>query len=149
MHYTTNGKEAIDRTKVGLYFAKQPPQTELRLGTLVNGQLKIPAGEKDYSISADMTTLTDVTLRSLLPHTHLRGRSWEYTAIYPDGRSEVILSVPRYDFNWQTEYIFAQPVKLPKGTRSTRSRTTTTRPRTSRIRIRPSTSPGAIRRGKK
>ena len=117
MHYTTNGKEAIDRTKVGFYFAKQPPQTELRLGTLVNGQLKIPAGEKDYSISADMTTLTDVTLRSLLPHTHLRGKSWEYTAIYPDGRSEVILAVPKYDFNWQTEYIFAQPVKLPKGTR--------------------------------
>ena len=117
MHYTTNGKEAIDRTKVGFYFAKQPPERELRLGTLINGQLKIPAGEKDYSISADMTTLTDVTLRSLLPHTHLRGRSWEYTAIYPDGRSEVILSVPKYDFNWQTDYVFAQPLKLPKGTR--------------------------------
>jgi hypothetical protein len=117
MHYTTNGKEATDRTKIGLFFAKQPPTTELRLGTLINGQLKIPAGEKDYSISADMTTLTDVTLRSLLPHTHLRGKSWEYTATYPDGRSEVILSVPKYDFNWQTEYIFAQPLKLPKGTR--------------------------------
>ena len=64
-----------------------------------------------------MTTLTDVTLRSLLPHTHLRGKSWEYTAIYPDGRSEVILSVPKYDFNWQTDYVFAQPLKLPKGTR--------------------------------
>ena len=117
MHYTTNGKEAIDRTKVGLFFAKQPPEREVRLGTLINGQLKIPAGEKDYSISADMTTLADVSLRSLLPHTHLRGRSWEYSAIYPDGRTEVILSVPKYDFNWQTEYVFAQPLKLPKGTR--------------------------------
>jgi hypothetical protein len=117
MHYTTNGKEAIDRTKVGFFFAKQPPEREVRLGTLINGQLKIPAGEKDYSISADMTTLTDVSLRSLLPHTHLRGRSWEYSAIYPDGRTEVILSVPKYDFNWQTEYVFAEPLKLPKGTR--------------------------------
>jgi hypothetical protein len=118
MHYTPNGKEAVvDRTKVGLTFAKQPPQTELRLGTLMNGQLKIPAGEKDYSIAAEMTTLTDVTLRSMLPHTHLRGKSWEYSAIYPDGRSEVILSVPKYDFNWQTEYVFAEPLKLPKGTK--------------------------------
>jgi hypothetical protein len=117
MHYTPNGKEATDRTKVGLTFAKEPPKTELRLGTLINGQLKIPAGEKDYSIAAEMTTLTDVSLRSMLPHTHLRGRSWEYTAIFPDGRSEVILSVPKYDFNWQTEYVFAEPLKLPKGTK--------------------------------
>src|SRR6266542_3325604 len=117
MHYTPNGKEAIDRTKVGLTFAKEPPKTELRLGTLINGQLKIPAGEKDYSIAAEMTTLTDVSLRSMLPHTHLRGRSWEYTAIYPDRRSEVILSVPKYDFNRQTEYVFAEPLKLPKGTK--------------------------------
>jgi hypothetical protein len=117
MHYTPNGKETIDRTKIGFRFAKQLPTLELRLGTLINGQLKIPAGEKDYALSAEMTTLTDVTLRSLLPHTHLRGKSWEYSAIYPDGRSEVILSVPKYDFNWQTDYVFAEPLKLPKGTK--------------------------------
>ena len=117
MHYTTNGEEAIDRTKIGLFFAKEPPERELRLGTLVNGQLKIPAGEKDYSISAEMTTTADVTLRSILPHTHLRGKSWEYTVTYPDGRSDVVLAVPKYDFNWQTDYVFAEPLKLPKGTR--------------------------------
>ena len=122
MHYTTNGKEAIDRTKVGFYFAKQPPQTEMRLGTLVNGQLKIPAGEKDYSISADMTTLTDVTLRSLLPHTHLRGKSWEYTAIYPDGRSEVILSVPKYRLQLADRLHLRAAAEAPEGDQDPRGR---------------------------
>jgi hypothetical protein len=116
MHYTTNGKAAVDRTKVGFTFAREAPEREMRLGTLINGQLKIPAGAADYSIAAEMTTTADVTLRSLLPHTHLRGRSWEYTVTYPDGRSDIVLAVPKYDFNWQTDYVFAEPLKLPKGT---------------------------------
>lgn len=117
MHYTTNGSATTDRTKFGMFFAKETPKIEMRLGTLVNGKLHIPAGAADYSIAAEMTTQADVTLRQLLPHTHLRGKSWEYTATYPDGRSEVILAVPRYDFNWQTDYVFAEPLKLPKGTK--------------------------------
>jgi hypothetical protein len=117
MHYTTNGKEAVDRTSVGLFFAKEPPTVELRFSTLANGTFVIPAGASDHVVQAEMTTTADVTVRRLLPHTHLRGKSWEYTAIYPDGRTEILLSVPKYDFNWQTDYIFAQPLKLPKGTK--------------------------------
>jgi hypothetical protein len=117
MHYTTNGTATTDRTKLGLFFAKQPPTTEMRMSSLVNGKLDIPAGAPDYSIAAEMTTTADVTLRQMLPHTHLRGKSWEYTVTYPDGRSEVILSVPKYDFNWQTDYVFAAPLKLPKGSK--------------------------------
>ena len=117
MHYTTNGTPQTDRTKMGLFLAKQMPRTEMRMATLVNGRLHIPAGAADYSIAAEMTTVNDITLRSLLPHTHLRGKRWEYTATYPDGRTEVILAVPKYDFNWQTDYVFAEPLKLPKGTK--------------------------------
>jgi len=117
MHYTSNGTEQTDRTKLGLTFARTPPTTEMRMGTLVNGTLRIPPGAADYSVAAEMTTTADVTLRQLLPHTHLRGKRWEYTATYPDGRSEIILAVPRYDFNWQTDYVFAEPLKLPAGTK--------------------------------
>ena len=117
MHYTTNGTPQTDRTKFGVFLAKETPKVEMRMTTLVNGKLDIPAGAPDYSLAAEMTTTNDITLRSLLPHTHLRGKRWEYTATYPDGRTEVILSVPKYDFNWQTDYVFAQPLKLPKGTR--------------------------------
>jgi len=117
MHYTTNGTPQTDRTKIGLFLAKTEPTTEMRMGTLVNGALSIPAGAADYSIAAEMTTTADVTLRQMLPHTHLRGKSWEYAVVYPDGRREIILSVPKYDFNWQTDYVFTDPLKLPKGTK--------------------------------
>ena len=63
-----------------------------------------------------MTLNQDMTLWSLLPHTHVRGRRWQIEARYPDGRSEIVLAVPNYDFNWQTDYIFKQPLQLPKGT---------------------------------
>ena len=117
MHYTTNGTPQTDRTKFGLILSKDAPKVEMRMATLVNGKLNIPAGAPDYAIAAEMTTVNDIMLRSMLPHTHLRGKSWEYTVTYPDGRSEVVLSVPKYDFNWQTDYVFAQPLKLPKGTK--------------------------------
>jgi len=117
MHYTTSGKEAIDRTKIGLFFAKEPPKEEMRFANLSNGNFVIPAGTPDHAVNAEMTLTADITLYRLLPHTHLRGKSWQYTAVYPDGRSDVILSVPKYDFNWQTDYVFSQPLKLPKGTK--------------------------------
>jgi len=117
MHYTTNGKEAIDRTKIGFFFARQAPTEEMRFASLANGNFMIPAGAADHAVTAEMVTTADVTLRQMLPHTHLRGKSWEYTATYPDGRSEILLAVPKYDFNWQTDYVFAQPKKLPKGTK--------------------------------
>ena len=117
MHYTTNGEAAVDRTSIGLKFASAAPKEELRITSLANGSLRIPPGEPDYSISAEMTTLADVTIRQILPHTHLRGKSWEYSVVYPDGRKEIVLSVPRYDFNWQTSYVLAEPLKLPKGTK--------------------------------
>ncbi|HXW05486.1 MAG TPA: cytochrome c [Vicinamibacterales bacterium] len=117
MHYTTSGKEESDQTKLGFVFARERPTREMRFAAMSNGNFVIPAGAADHSVTAEMTATADVTLRQLLPHTHLRGKSWEYTAIYPDGRSEVVLSVPRYDFNWQTDYVFAEPLKLPAGSK--------------------------------
>ena len=77
----------------------------------------LPAGAPDTRVDAEVTRNQDVTLWSVLPHTHVRGKKWEVTAIYPDGRSELILNVPKYDFNWQTDYVFKQPLQLPKGTK--------------------------------
>jgi len=116
LHYTTIGKPTTDRTSIGLVFARTPPKTELRSSALINGNLHIPAGAPDHRVDAEMTFNRDVTLWGMLPHTHVRGKRWIYEVTYPDGGKATILSVPRYDFEWQTDYIFKQPLKLPKGT---------------------------------
>ncbi len=117
MHYTTYGKASTDRTRIAVKYAKQPPATQLRWASLQNGGLHIPAGAADHRVDAEMTLGADVTMWSMLPHTHVRGIRWIYDATYPDGRKETLLSVPNYDFNWQTDYVFKQPLKLPKGTK--------------------------------
>ena len=116
MHYTANGKPSHDRSKIGFVFAKEAPKQEAIIGALVNQNFTLPAGPASTKVDAEMTINQDMILWSLLPHTHVRGRKWEIQATYPDGRSEVILAVPNYDFNWQTDYVFKQPLKLPKGT---------------------------------
>jgi hypothetical protein len=117
MHYTPAGKETTDRTRIGVKFAKSKPATEVRFGSLVNGGLHIPPDAPDQRVDAEMTVNQDITLWSMLPHTHVRGKRWIYDVTYPDGRKDTILSVPKYDFNWQTDYVFKQPLKLPKGSK--------------------------------
>jgi Copper type II ascorbate-dependent monooxygenase, C-terminal domain len=116
-HYTANGKPTTDRTRIAVKFAKAKPQTEVRFASLINGSLHIPPGANDYRVDTEMTIGQDITMWSMLPHTHVRGVRWTYEVTYPDGRTETILSVPKYDFNWQTDYVFKQPLKLPKGTK--------------------------------
>jgi hypothetical protein len=117
MHYTTTGTATTDRTSIGLVFAKTPPPTELHFTALLNGALHIPAGDPDHRVDAEMTMNRDVTLWSMLPHTHVRGKQWRYDVTCPDGRNETILVVPNYDFDWQTDYLFKRPLKLPQGTK--------------------------------
>jgi hypothetical protein len=116
MHYTTTGKPTTDRTKIGLVFSKEPPKTPLVGTALINGGLHIKAGDPNARVDAEMTLNRDFQLWAILPHTHVRGRRWTYEATYPDGRKETLLSVPNYNFDWQTDYIYKEPKKLPKGT---------------------------------
>jgi hypothetical protein len=117
MHYTTYGKATTDRSTIGLKFAKTTPKTILNTMALINASLSIPAGATNHLVENTMTFNRDTMIYSLVPHTHVRGKGWHYEAIYPDGRKEVILSVPNYDFNWQHEYVFEKPLQLPAGTK--------------------------------
>ena len=71
----------------------------------------------DYPIKAEAMLNVDVKVVSILPHMHLRGKRIQVQAFYPDGKSEILVSVPKYDFNWQTTYVLETPKLLPKGTR--------------------------------
>lgn len=117
MHYTTNGQVTKDRTKIGFVFAKEPGKKELMTGNAINTRFVIPAGEGNHEVKASKTFDEDVLITSFMPHMHVRGKSFTYTAVYPDGRSEILLNVPEYDFNWQHTYIPKEPIALPKGTR--------------------------------
>ena len=117
MHYTTNGKEAVDRTQVGFVFAKEPPKQIHVTGLAVQPRFLIPAGDPNAEVKAVAEIRQDTIMTSLTPHMHVRGKDMTYTALYADGTSEVLLSVPKYDFNWQITYELATPKRLPKGTK--------------------------------
>ena len=117
MHYTTNGQETKDRTKIGFVFAKEPAKKILMTGNAANARFAIPPGDPNFEVKSSKTFNEDVLITSFMPHMHVRGKSFTYTAVYPDGRSEILLNVPKYDFNWQLTYLPKKPILLPKGTR--------------------------------
>ncbi len=116
MHYTTNGTPGADRTRVGVIFAKGPPKERVRSLVVANPYLRIPPGAADFPVQASVILHENARLVSLFPHMHVRGKAFEYRAIYPNGESEILLRVPRYDFNWQLTYQLEQELPLPKGT---------------------------------
>jgi len=117
MHYTAHGHEMKDRTQVGFRFATEAPTEEIRAGNFFNGALVLPAGAKDVAVPSELEPNETVKIWALFPHTHVRGTRWKYTVEKPDGSTNVVLDVPRYDFNWQTYYFFATPLELTAGSK--------------------------------
>jgi peroxiredoxin len=117
VHYSPIGQERYDRSAVGLIVAREPPQHEAMIKGIAQHGLRIPPGARSHTERASWTFPWSAHLLSLTPHMHLRGVDFTYTAVYPDGHSEVLVSVPRYDFNWQSTYRLAKPKPMPKGTR--------------------------------
>jgi hypothetical protein len=118
IHYNPNGKALTDYSELGLYLADGPPvERVLSIDTLRDLDLRLPPGSAETVSRAAMTLAHEVKLVSVQPHMHYRGKAMDVRAVYPDGRSEVLVSVPRYDFNWQTTYALKDPKLLPAGTR--------------------------------
>ena len=122
VHYTPNGRDAVDRPQVGFTVAEQEPNRKYLTfsahGLQDPKHFAIPPNDGNYAPPDGVVTfLEDVELVWMSPHMHLRGKDMTYTVFYPDGRSEVVLNVPKFDFNWQLGYVPAKPIKLPKGSK--------------------------------
>lgn len=117
MHYTPNGTAQQDLSSVGLIFA-DPKNVKREVATqkAATHRFRIPPGADNHRVEASYSFEKDTLLLALFPHMHLRGKSFNYTVTYPDKREEVLLNVPRYDFNWQNSYELREPKLIPAGT---------------------------------
>jgi hypothetical protein len=116
MHYTANGKPGTDRSRIGFVFTNEPPKERVFMLAAANDKFAIPPQNPNYEVKSRFQLQAGATLTQFLPHMHFRGKDFEYRATYPDGTSEVLLRVPKYDFNWQLTYYLEKPKFLPKGT---------------------------------
>lgn len=117
MHYHPNGVAQTDRTRIGLYFGEGEMNKVLTGQFAGNVNFAIPPKVEDHVVTASYRIDEDIDVISFFPHMHQRGKSMKYTVTYPDGSGEVLLEVPKYDFNWQWFYYPENPVRLPEGSR--------------------------------
>jgi hypothetical protein len=118
MHYTTSGRETVDASEFGVYFHPEgfePSKRRVQAAAL-NNKFVIPAHAQNFPVSNSFKVPMDAVLTSFSPHMHVRGKSMKFTAQYPDGSEEALLSIPNYDFNWQRSYSFDTPKNIPAGT---------------------------------
>ncbi len=116
MHYTPNGQARKDRSSIGLIFTDKPPEREVLVVPIVNFLFRIPPGAENYKLESSFRFEHDGQIIDFMPHMHLRGKDFLYEVIYPEGKNETLLSIPRYNFNWQSIYRLERPLPVRKGT---------------------------------
>lgn len=114
-HYTTNGEPQTDESAIGLYLSKEPPPMRFEVRGFENRDIDIRPGDPDARYTTSYFFKTDTRLFGMAPHMHLRGSWFKFELLTPDGKRETLLSVPSYDFNWQTSYTLAAPRHIPAG----------------------------------
>jgi hypothetical protein len=115
IHYTPSGTAKQERLRLGLVFAKEAPRYEVRTVGVANPRLSIPPGAERHVETHSQRVPFDMPVTSFMPHMHIRGAAFTYEVTYPDGKTETLLDIPRYDFNWQLRYDYKQPKFIPRG----------------------------------
>ncbi|MGE0132217.1 MAG: cytochrome c [Blastocatellales bacterium] len=117
VHYVTTGEPGTDRSSIGLIFSKTPVEKRVITAGASQSNFAIPPGDPNHEVKSEFVFKEDSHIDSLHPHMHVRGKDFKYTLIYPDGTSKVLLSVPKWDFNWQLTYVLKEEVAAPKGSK--------------------------------
>jgi hypothetical protein len=116
-HYTPNGHATADQSRLGLVFHRAAPKQRVITLQLGNDRFMIPPGDPHYRVEAWGTMPNDTELLSFFPHMHLRGASFAYNIVEPDGERRTLLRVAPYNFHWQLSYRLAHPLPVKAGTR--------------------------------
>ncbi len=120
MHYHKTpgpGTGGVDQTAVAIQFHDEEPENKLTTMWIVDPVLNIPPGEANYQSGSEYTFPHEAVVFDFTPHMHLRGKAMKFTATYPDGKEDVLLDVPNYDFNWQLTYTPKERLVVPAGTK--------------------------------
>lgn len=117
VHYTPYGEASTDQIGVGIVFAKKPPRIQLRMVPFSKQGFTIPPRAANHVVDSYLEFKKDASIWSIGPHAHLRAKSWRFELIDPDGRRQPVLSVPRFDFNWQIVYRLSTPIPVRAGSR--------------------------------
>ena len=116
-HYTPFGKAVTERAKIALYFYDKAPNLVMHNSVILNPNISIPANVESWKQTAYLPFPKDALLFGAFPHAHYRGASSQLWIRYPDGKEKLLLSLSHYDFNWQRDYGFAEPIKVPAGSK--------------------------------
>jgi mono/diheme cytochrome c family protein len=117
MHYTPYGKEAVDNSRIGFYFYKngEMPEKIMRHTVIADNFIELPPETDKHKEVAYLTFPKEALLYSVFLHTHYRGEAGSLDMVMPDGSKTALINLPRYDFNWQRTYDFAEPIRVPAG----------------------------------
>ncbi len=115
IHYTPSGKATQDQLRMGLVFAKEPPRFAMHSAAIANHKISIPPGEANHTEVGQRPVPADMNVTAFMAHMHVRGKAFRYELISADGKSETLLDIPRYDFNWQLRYELKEPRVIPRG----------------------------------
>ena len=117
LHLHPSGKAESEQSTIGIHLTDQKPTAALKMAVFSNNKIDIPAGKADYEVRASKTLNAETVLFGIYPHLHLIGRSIRAEATLPDAAKVPLISISDWDFNWQYYYQYAEPVRLPAGTR--------------------------------